>query len=451
MYLHGFVETRKQSFLVEKAYLHVTYISSDHLSFSMPDDEKLPLGDSLEDPFAERIDALKEKEPGLYSALERRFHDETVKGGLGSLIRAEIEEALHNKTQEKRSRSWRWAKKGLKYSATLCTLGYLAYILPPVWHRVGQDYTHLEAQETGVACKAPPAPGESITVLFGNMAHARGVTSDDQAHASLSCLLSPHTSRRLCQELDLNARASKSVEYHALDGIVEEIKALDPAPRIVMFQEDPKESSTTYGEDAGLYIAKKTDMCFRLFGTEWDYDHPLVLREKSGNSILLDFDYLQGENVALPRPLFQGMIAGGRAYEWVEPDLGDGQKLIIYNLHLDPLNRKLREEQIGLIERDTASRIREGYHVLLAGDFNSQPNSEVNEILNKRDLFQTYWKVGTEPASLVDGSKNIDRLYTDHGTTINWCKRIDRKVSDHYLFACNITLGDSTKKDSEKK
>lgn len=136
------------------------------------------------------------------------------------------------------------------------------------------------------------------------------------------------------------------------------------------------------------------------------------------------------------------------------------QQLLVINTHLDHVGKVAREEGITLII-EQASKLANGLPVILTGDFNAEPNSDViKHVLSDKNTLKmndsrsiattqenkggeyTFHGFGEVP---VDKREFIDYIFVSENISVNKYSVLDEKlngvyVSDHRPVVASITI-----------
>ncbi|MBW7452842.1 endonuclease/exonuclease/phosphatase family protein [Paenibacillus sepulcri] len=142
-----------------------------------------------------------------------------------------------------------------------------------------------------------------------------------------------------------------------------------------------------------------------------------------------------------------------RICTWVQLGMQGGKRLYIFNTHLDHVSTEARTKGIQLIMQRIGGLCREkGIHAVLAGDFNSYPESDVITILNDTNLINVYAaltekEVGSTYHGFEGGEigEPIDYIYVTEevqiaSVLINRKKYEGRYPSDHYPVVASLRL-----------
>lgn len=142
-----------------------------------------------------------------------------------------------------------------------------------------------------------------------------------------------------------------------------------------------------------------------------------------------------------------------RICTWAKLRMSDGQICCIFNTHLDHMSEEARTRGIQLIvERMDTMCSENGIPAVLAGDFNSYPESDVIRILNETGLKSAYSalkenRVGRTYHGFDGGEKGepIDYIYVTREVQIESVQVIrsmynGRYPSDHYPIAAVLRL-----------
>lgn len=142
-----------------------------------------------------------------------------------------------------------------------------------------------------------------------------------------------------------------------------------------------------------------------------------------------------------------------RICTWIQLQKPDGQLCCIFNTHLDHMSSEAREKGIQLIvERMDTMRSDSGIPAVLAGDFNSNPDSDVIRYLNEMGLHNAFSIVEERAAVRTyhgfDGGETgepIDYIFVTkeiriESVHINRKKYNGRYPSDHYPVSVLLTI-----------
>ncbi|MFC5653577.1 endonuclease/exonuclease/phosphatase family protein [Paenibacillus solisilvae] len=142
-----------------------------------------------------------------------------------------------------------------------------------------------------------------------------------------------------------------------------------------------------------------------------------------------------------------------RICTWAQLRNSDGQHFYIFNTHLDHMSSEARTKGIRLVmERISRLCSESGIQAVLAGDFNSNPESDVISTLKESDLINVYtalsgMMVGSTYHGFEGGEEGepIDYIYVTGGVQIasvhiNRRKYNGRYPSDHYPVTAELSF-----------
>lgn len=156
-------------------------------------------------------------------------------------------------------------------------------------------------------------------------------------------------------------------------------------------------------------------------------------------------------------------VAGSRSFDsafprlmtWAQVQMKDSeQKFLIINTHLDHIKSSTRVEQVKVLAREVKRLWDKQSQLLILGDFNDSPVSEVRQLLLQEfPGLQDAWKLFHQHEETshhafmgeLDNGSRIDWILLDQKITVTDCQ-MDKSVkkghfpTDHFPIVCKIKL-----------
>lgn len=210
---------------------------------------------------------------------------------------------------------------------------------------------------------------------------------------------------------------------------------------IVLLQEVDRDTRRSGGVDQPAALARSTGF-HAAFGRTLDFDGG-----QYGIAILSRWPIVAETLVHLPVDPPQERSGGSyepRGALRVEVDAPAG-RLVVVNTHLDPTgdDRWRRQEVQKVIAIVSAARAESGARVIAGGDFNSTPESAVQDALRGAALRDAWAECGrgaglTYPADV--GRKRIDYLFLTGDLACARAEVVATQASDHRPVLVQLTV-----------
>jgi endonuclease/exonuclease/phosphatase family metal-dependent hydrolase len=141
-----------------------------------------------------------------------------------------------------------------------------------------------------------------------------------------------------------------------------------------------------------------------------------------------------------------------RLMTWMKIQIKDTHKnLLVINTHLDHVKEETRKAQTKVLIQEIKKLWQENSYLIIMGDFNDNPDSEVRSILNEELHLTDAWKIfnSSEETSHhsfkgeLEYGTRIDWIMTDSRLKLEKClmdknQRDGLYPSDHFPIVCEI-------------